>query len=239
MTAMAYRQVGIFKVAGRDVYEDLETGDFWKISEDKKHVMRLFKEDEKGVADKKASKEVEAKEFADSSEFTTAFEKAEKHVDELKRAIDTEKWLTYLKEGDKTEYVTLFEKFMAGIDSFFELSKSMGFKITSTLEADVKLEGNSVKELLKKIKDNDQINDALDKDEDDIDEEYEGEYYVHLVLKTKENYTKEKLEEEIKDLHYDEDEFNLTHTFYDFEGIQKFRKIPDGYEFVVSWVTAK
>jgi hypothetical protein len=54
-TAMSLRQVGIFKIAGRDVYEDLETGDFWKISEDKKHVMRLFKENDKGVSDKKAS----------------------------------------------------------------------------------------------------------------------------------------------------------------------------------------
>jgi hypothetical protein len=56
MTAMSYRQAGIFKVAGRDVYEDLETGDFWKISEDKKHVMRLFKENEDGISDKRAAK---------------------------------------------------------------------------------------------------------------------------------------------------------------------------------------
>jgi membrane-associated HD superfamily phosphohydrolase len=55
MTAMSLRQAGIFKVAGRDVYEDLETGDFWKMSEDKKHVVRMFKEDEKGIADKRAS----------------------------------------------------------------------------------------------------------------------------------------------------------------------------------------
>ena len=54
VTAMSLRQIGIFKTAGRDVYEDLETGDFWKISEDKQHVMRLFKEDERGVSDKKA-----------------------------------------------------------------------------------------------------------------------------------------------------------------------------------------
>lgn len=54
-TAMTLRKAGLFKVAGRDVYEDLETGDFWKISEDKKHVLRLFKEDDIGVADKKAS----------------------------------------------------------------------------------------------------------------------------------------------------------------------------------------
>jgi membrane-associated HD superfamily phosphohydrolase len=60
ITAMSYRQAGIFKVAGRDVYEDLETGDFWKISEDKKHVLRLFKEDENGISDKKASLVIEA-----------------------------------------------------------------------------------------------------------------------------------------------------------------------------------
>ena len=55
ITAMSLRQAGIFKMAGRDVYEDLETGDFWKMSEDKKHVMRLFKENEKGISDKKAT----------------------------------------------------------------------------------------------------------------------------------------------------------------------------------------
>jgi ribosomal protein S18 len=55
VTAKSLRRAGIFKIAGRDVYEDLETGDFWKISEDKKHVMRLFKEDDTGIADKSAS----------------------------------------------------------------------------------------------------------------------------------------------------------------------------------------
>jgi hypothetical protein len=68
VTAMAYRQVGIFKVAGRDVYEDLETGDFWKISEDKKHVMRLFKEDDKGISDKKAACEEVCCEAEESEE---------------------------------------------------------------------------------------------------------------------------------------------------------------------------
>lgn len=56
ITAMSLRQTGVFKLAGRDVYEDLDTGDFWKISEDKKHVMRLFNEDDTGVSDKKAGK---------------------------------------------------------------------------------------------------------------------------------------------------------------------------------------
>jgi hypothetical protein len=56
VTAKTLRQAGIFKFAGRDVYEDLHTSEFWKISEDKKHVVRLFKEDEKGVSNKKASK---------------------------------------------------------------------------------------------------------------------------------------------------------------------------------------
>ncbi|MDD5649667.1 MAG: hypothetical protein PHF86_04505 [Candidatus Nanoarchaeia archaeon] len=55
-TAMTLRRTGLFKVAGRDVYEDLDTGDFWKISEDKKHVVRLFKEDDKGISDKRAAK---------------------------------------------------------------------------------------------------------------------------------------------------------------------------------------
>ena len=55
ITALTLRQNGIFKFSGRDVYEDLETGDFWKISDDKKHVMRLFKEDESGISDKKAA----------------------------------------------------------------------------------------------------------------------------------------------------------------------------------------
>lgn len=49
-TAKAFRQTGIFKKADRDVYQDLKTGDFWKISEDKKNVSRLFTENE-GVAE--------------------------------------------------------------------------------------------------------------------------------------------------------------------------------------------
>jgi len=53
--AKTLRQQGIFKIAGRGVYEDLETGDFWKISDDKKSVIRLFKEDEKGISDKRAA----------------------------------------------------------------------------------------------------------------------------------------------------------------------------------------
>lgn len=49
-TAKSLRQCGIFKKAERDVYQDAETGDFWKISEDGKNVVRMFKEIE-GVAD--------------------------------------------------------------------------------------------------------------------------------------------------------------------------------------------
>ena len=49
-TAMSLRQCGIFKKAERDVYQNLETGDFWKISEDGKNVVRMFKEID-GVAD--------------------------------------------------------------------------------------------------------------------------------------------------------------------------------------------
>ena len=43
-TAKLLRQQGIFKKAERDVYQNAETGDFWKISEDKKYVVRMFKE---------------------------------------------------------------------------------------------------------------------------------------------------------------------------------------------------
>jgi len=43
-TAKLFRQYGIFKKAERDVYQNAETGDFWKISEDKKYVVRMFKE---------------------------------------------------------------------------------------------------------------------------------------------------------------------------------------------------
>jgi len=43
-TAKIFRQAGLFKKADKDVYQDVETGDFWKISEDGKHVVRMFKE---------------------------------------------------------------------------------------------------------------------------------------------------------------------------------------------------
>jgi len=51
-TAKLFRQLGIFKFAEKQVYQDLETGDFWKISEDGKTVLRMFNELEDGVADK-------------------------------------------------------------------------------------------------------------------------------------------------------------------------------------------
>jgi len=51
ITAKLFRQHGIFKTAEKDVYQDLKTGDFWKISDDKKSVMRMFQEID-GVADR-------------------------------------------------------------------------------------------------------------------------------------------------------------------------------------------
>ena len=48
-TAKLLRQAGIFKKAERDVYQNLETGDFWKISDDKKNVVRMFEEKEGAV----------------------------------------------------------------------------------------------------------------------------------------------------------------------------------------------
>jgi hypothetical protein len=53
-TAKLLRQNGLFKKAGKDVYQDLETNDFWKVSEDKKHVVRLFKELDGGIANRSA-----------------------------------------------------------------------------------------------------------------------------------------------------------------------------------------
>lgn len=55
-TAKLLRQGGIFKMAKKDLYQDTKTSDFWKISDDKKHIIRLFKEDETGVSDKSAGK---------------------------------------------------------------------------------------------------------------------------------------------------------------------------------------
>ena len=49
-TAKCLRQTGIFKISSKNVYEDVETGDFWKISDDGKNVLRLFKEVD-GVAE--------------------------------------------------------------------------------------------------------------------------------------------------------------------------------------------
>lgn len=43
-TAKLLRQNGFFKKAEVDVYQDLDSGDFWKISDDKKSVVRMFKE---------------------------------------------------------------------------------------------------------------------------------------------------------------------------------------------------
>lgn len=43
---IARRQGRFTKVAGKfDLYQDIKTNDFWKISEDKKNVVRLFEEE--------------------------------------------------------------------------------------------------------------------------------------------------------------------------------------------------
>jgi hypothetical protein len=43
-TAKLFRQSGIFKIAEVDVYQDLSSGEFWKICDDGKSVARMFKE---------------------------------------------------------------------------------------------------------------------------------------------------------------------------------------------------
>lgn len=106
-TAMAYRQVGIFKVASRDVYEDLETGDFWKISKDKKHVMRLFKEDDKGVADKKASVE-EIKHASSDKKVNDACNKAKTNLEFI------------MNNADVSEHMPLFHEMFDVLDEIEE-----------------------------------------------------------------------------------------------------------------------
>ena len=54
-TAKLLRQAGMFKMTEKDLYQDLITSDFWKISEDGKNVVRVFKEKD-GIADKSAKK---------------------------------------------------------------------------------------------------------------------------------------------------------------------------------------
>ena len=49
--AKTFRQIGMFKIAEKKVYQDLETGDFWKISDDGRSVLRLFKEQD-NITDK-------------------------------------------------------------------------------------------------------------------------------------------------------------------------------------------
>lgn len=117
ITARCLRQNGIFKVAGRDVYEDLETGDFWKISEDKKHIVRLFKEDDKGVSDKRASLEaivtddfvdqannqekIAAAEYEDSAEFTGDLDTVGEFIEKAKKIITDPKWTSWMKKTDE------------------------------------------------------------------------------------------------------------------------------------------
>ena len=48
-TARTLRQGGFFKRAERDVYQNLDSGDFWKLSEDKSHIERCFEEKDGGV----------------------------------------------------------------------------------------------------------------------------------------------------------------------------------------------
>jgi membrane-associated HD superfamily phosphohydrolase len=129
VTAMSLRQVGIFKSAGRDVYEDLETGDFWKISDDKKSVMRMFKEDEHGISDKRASIEKVSEEYKDSSEFTSDLEKVEKLVKEIISIVDKSKWSDWLKSTDENfdgpSCSLQNDVFLSGLEAFEELKNQI------------------------------------------------------------------------------------------------------------------
>lgn len=49
--AMSLRRSGMFKKATKEVYQELKTGDFWKISDDGKTVVRLFQEDKAGCTE--------------------------------------------------------------------------------------------------------------------------------------------------------------------------------------------
>lgn len=95
ITAKTLRQAGIFKVAGRDVYEDLQTSEFWKISDDKKHVVRLFKENENGISNKNASIDVEAMSkdslinaISDIYDERNSIEKWDDFVEEVHKLLD-------------------------------------------------------------------------------------------------------------------------------------------------------
>lgn len=128
VTAKSLRHAGVFKVAGRDVYEDLETGDFWKISEDKKHVMRLFKEDDKGISDKKASTEKTAEAYRDSAEFTGELEKVEDAVKIINTIVNQprwKEWMTTTDENYNTKTVDLNKQFTDGLEAFEKLDQAI------------------------------------------------------------------------------------------------------------------
>lgn len=82
--AKTLRQAGIFKLAERDLYQHMETGDFWKISEDKKGLVRMFKE-QNGVADKAASKKKAAGCTGDELQIETP-EHAKKVLDSIDKS---------------------------------------------------------------------------------------------------------------------------------------------------------
>ena len=136
-TARCLRQHGVFKVSSRDVYEDLETGDFWKISEDKKHVVRLFKENEQGISDKRASVEkiaTSTKKYLDSfSEEMKPIKDALIKIKDLgKVALDTEENDSNLSKYENLNWKQI-SKVLVDKDKFV-ISKS-------------ELEGNSVYKL--------------------------------------------------------------------------------------------
>jgi len=121
VTAKALRQSGIFKSAGRDVYEDLETGDFWKISEDKKHVMRLFKETPEGISDRKASKAFDVVPLIDlAAQYTSknlepVSNIVYKNKDDAAKAI-----LDYIPENKQEKFLEEVKKIATTQEELFE-----------------------------------------------------------------------------------------------------------------------
>jgi hypothetical protein len=120
--AKTLRQSGIFKMSGRDVYEDLETGDFWKISEDKQHVLRLFKENEKGVADKRASKQAEMQKISEEYETSAHFTA---DLDAIDQILSSTKWQNWMKITDENYDTKCVEKNENLIKYFKELIKEI------------------------------------------------------------------------------------------------------------------
>jgi hypothetical protein len=122
ITAKLFRQHGIFKVAEKSVYQDLKTGDFWKISDDKKSVMRMFKEID-GVSDRASDRHSVLQKLALSSVEKTLDDVYKKEKKQIEKDKEWERKTQEMLKRDRKKHLALKDDEEATADELWKPSE--------------------------------------------------------------------------------------------------------------------